>query len=58
MGERKPGGADAGAKLDRVLARLSRHRCRQQNCVMSEAMPAARLQQAQSAAQDRIVGQF
>ncbi len=53
-GQRQPGAADAGAEIDRMIACSGVHRRRQQHGIVSNAVPAQRLTQAQAAAEDGV----
>jgi hypothetical protein len=54
--DRKPGRADSGTEIDDVFSGTARTRGRQQYGVMSNPMAVLELPQAQSAAEDRILG--
>ena len=53
--EREPRGPDAGAKFDGAFAGARRHRGRQKDRVMAEAMAAPRLAQHEPAAEDSVL---
>src|SRR4029077_19578527 len=57
-GQREAGGANAGAKIGSLLGVAPAGRGCQQNGVVAEAVPAARLAQAQAAAEDGVLGYF
>ena len=55
--QREAGGTDPGAEVDDAVAGARRRRRREQDGVVAEAVAAARLEQAQPAAERRIVGE-
>ena len=57
-GKRKAGRADPRAKFGGAVAVSGRGRGRKQDGVMPKSVAAARLQQAQAAAENRIIGEI